>query len=154
MNKKMLLAALLAVCLTLTLCACGGEPAGPADEPTTTAPTTTTTTAAPTTPTVPTPADGEVLYTVKVVDSTGAPVVGTYVQLCLESCVFKGTDTEGKAYFCLPEEDYKVTIIGDASATEYHFPEGSHELTLTYDVEGATESQDDNAQYNDVELDW
>ena len=134
MNKKILLA-VLALCLTLALCACGGTDVNDAttlqpeatESTTTTEATTTTTTA----PAIPTPEDGQVLYTVKIVDANGNPVEGAYAQLCLETCVFQPTNAEGIAYFCLPEADYKVTIIGDEAAGEHHFEAGSHEITLT-----------------------
>ena len=93
----------------------------------TTEATTTTTTA----PAIPTPEEGQVLYAVKIVDAAGNPVEGAYAQLCLETCVFQPTNAEGIAYFCLPEADYKVTIIGDEAAGEHHFEAGSYEITLT-----------------------
>ena len=131
MNKKMI-AALLAVCMMVCLCACnGGGNGGVVPQPetttTTTEPTTTTTTGS----AIPTPGEGQVLYTVKIVDANGNPVEGAYAQLCLETCVFQATNAEGIAYFCLPEADYKVTIIGDTAAGEHHFEAGSHEITLT-----------------------
>ncbi len=148
MNKKIVLAVLLAVCLTVCLCACNGgeEPQEPVQ------PQTTTTTTAPTTtaPTVPTPGEGQVLYTVKVVDSKGAPVEGVYVQMCLETCVFQGTNAEGIAYFTCAEADYKVTVMSDPAATEYHFESGSHEMTITFDA--AAQAADSNT--NDAELAW
>ena len=155
MNKKMLLAALLAVCLTLTLCACGGAetPAGENNTTTTTeaTTTTTTTTAAPTAPTAPTPEDGQVLYTIKVVDAAGAPVEGVYVQICLDTCDFKATDSEGVAYFCKPEADYKVAFT-EAPDTYYYFENGSREMTLTYGADSTpTEGE---VLTNDVELEW
>lgn len=132
MNKKLLLV-VLALCLTVCLCACGGEatPNTPDTPDTTTTEPTTTTTTAPSAPAIPTPGDGEVLYSVKIVDADGNPVEGAYAQLCLETCVFQPTNAEGIAYFCLPEADYKVTIIGDEAAGEHHFEAGSHEITLT-----------------------
>ena len=147
MNKKNFLAAVLAFCMMLTLCACGGEAATetPAD---TTAPTESTTSATEATaPTAPTPADGEVLYTIKVVDTEGNPVAGVYVQLCLDVCVFTATDTQGIAYFCKPEAEYKVAFT-EAPEIYYYFENGSHEMTLVYDL-GATEPST-----NDVELQW
>lgn len=154
MNKKLLLAALLAVCLTLTLCACGGAASGPANEPadTTASTTTTTTTAAPTTPTAPTPADGEVLYTIKVVDKDGNPAEGVYVQLCLDTCVFAPTDSEGVAYFCKPEAEYKVAF-SEAPDNYYYFEDGSREMTLTYDL-SANATDEAEPSTNDVELQW
>ena len=92
MNKK-ILAALLAVCMMVALCACGdSEPTPDANQPSGDATTTTTTAPEATAPTAPTPADGEVLYTVKVLDTDGNPKAGAYVQMCLEACVFKITD--------------------------------------------------------------
>ena len=131
MNKKILLV-VLALCLTIGLCACGGSGDPVTLQPTeSTTESTTTTTTAPTAPAVPTPGEGQVLYTVKIVDADGNPVEGAYAQLCLETCVFQATNAEGIAYFCLPEADYKVTIIGDTAAGEHHFEAGSHEITLT-----------------------
>ena len=130
MNKKLLLA-VLALCLTVCLCACGEATPNTPDTPDTTTEPTTTTTTAPSAPAIPTPGDGEVLYSVKIVDADGNPVEGAYAQLCLETCVFQPTNAEGIAYFCLPEADYKVTIIGDEAAGEHHFEAGSHEITLT-----------------------
>ena len=161
MNKKIFLAGLLAVCLCLTLCACGGSqpPAEETPSTTTEAPTTTTTTTA--APTKPTAADGEVLYTIKVVDKDGNPVEGVYVQLCKDTCVFAPTDAEGAAYFSKPEDEYKVAFT-EAPDTYYYFEDGSCEITLTYDLTAnaetnvateATEAEDGNL-YNDVELTW
>lgn len=151
MNKK-IFAALLAVCLTVCLCACGGGNDGPANEPDTTTTTTASTTEAATTPTAPTPADGQVLYTIKVVDNSGAPVANEYVQMCLETCVFQATNAEGIAYFTCAEADYKVTVMADPDATEYHFESGSHEMTITY--EPATADATEEAGTNDVTLAW
>lgn len=151
MNKKSFLAAVLAFCLMLTLCACGdSEPATDATNDTTASTESTTVateSAAPTTPTAPTPADGEVLYTIKVVDAAGNPKSGVYVQLCLDVCVFAPTDSEGVAYFCKPEAEYKVAFT-EAPDTYYYFENGSHEMTLVYDP-AATEPST-----NDVELQW
>lgn len=153
MNKNVWLAALLAVCLTLTLCACSGGEENPVNEPeNSTTTTTTTTTAATAAPTAPTPADGEVLYTIKVVDTAGAPVEGVYVQLCLDVCVFAPTDSEGVAYFCKPEAEYKVAFT-EAPDDYYYFEDGSTEMTLTYDLY-ATETTDSEPITNDAELSW
>ena len=163
MNKKTFLAAVLAFCLMLTLCACGGEPAAEPSQPSGDA--TTVPSAAPTepaAPTAPTPADGEVLYTVKVLDKDGNPKAGAYVQMCLEACVFKITDAAGNAYFCMAEADYKVTLMDDGTAPEgyvakeHHFESGSHEMTLVYDytAENAAAAPSDEPNTNDVELEW
>lgn len=148
MNKKMI-AALLAVCMMVCLCACNGGGNGsdvqqPETTTTTTEPTTTTTTAA----AIPTPGEGQVLYSVKVVNSKGEPVANEYVQMCLETCVFQPTNAEGIAYFTCAEADYKVTVMSDPAATEYHFESGSHEMTITYDPAAAEPNT------NDVTLAW
>lgn len=148
MNKK-IIAALLAVCMMVCLCACNGGGNGsdvqqPETTTTTTEATTTTTTAA----AIPTPGEGQVLYSVKVVNSKGEPVANEYVQMCLETCVFQPTNAEGIAYFTCAEADYKVTVMSDPAATEYHFESGSHEMTITYDPAAAEPNT------NDVTLAW
>jgi len=165
MNKK-ILAALLAVCMMVALCACGdSEPTPDANQPSGDATTTTTTAPEATAPTAPTPADGEVLYTVKVLDKDGNPKAGAYVQMCLEACVFKITDAAGNAYFCMAEADYKVTLMDDGTAPEgyvakeHHFEDGSHEMTLVYDYTAensaaANTNTDTEPSTNDVELQW
>ena len=148
MNKK-IIAAVLAVCMMVCLCSCVTINQEPVDEPattTTTEATTTTTTGAESA--IPTPGEGQVLYAVKVVDSNGAPVANEYVQMCLETCVFQATNAEGIAYFTCAEADYKVTVMSDPNATEYHFEGGSHEMTITYDPAAAEPNT------NDVTLAW
>ena len=150
MNKK-IIAALLAVCMMVCLCACNGGGNGdvvpqPETTTTTTEATTTTTTAAQSA--IPTPGEGQVLYSVKVVNSKGEPVANEYVQMCLETCVFQPTNAEGIAYFTCAEADYKVTVMSDPAATEYHFESGSHEMTITYDPAAAEPNT------NDVTLAW
>ena len=98
-------------CLLLALCACGGDAnvTDGDDATTTTTPATTTTTTK--------ADDGKVAYTVKVVDNEGNPVVGAYVQWCVEA-------------------DYKVTIMVAPEGyvndtTEYHYEPGKTEMTIT-----------------------
>ena len=147
MNKKAIIAAVLAVLLMVCLCACGGGSQEPVTEPTTTTTEATTTTTTAAESAIPTPGEGQVLYAVKVVDSNGAPVKDVYVQMCLETCVFQGTNAEGIAYFTCAEADYKVTVMSDPEATEYHFESGSHEMTITFDP-----AADSNT--NDATLAW
>lgn len=178
MNKKHFLAAVLAFCLMLTLCACGGEEAATKTGEPDTAPSAATTPSGDVTPsgdttpsnsasadavrpTAPTPADGEVLYTVKVVDKDGNPKEGAFVQMCLEACVFKTTDVAGYAYFCMAEADYKVTLMDDGTAPagytakEHHFEAGSYEMTLVYDYAAENvNGTEEEPMFNDVELDW
>lgn len=147
MNKK-IIAAVLAAMLLVCLCACGGgnqEPVKTPETTTTTEPTTTTT--APQSA-IPTPGEGQVLYAVKVVDKSGAPVTDVYVQMCLETCVFQPTNAEGIAYFACAEADYKVTVMSDPAATEYHFESGSHEMTIVFEPAASEPNT------NDVTLAW
>ena len=129
MKLKNIFALMLALCMVFALCACGGN-AGDGKESTTgsTAGTTETTEA--------TVDDGKVTYTVKVVDEGGNAVSGAMVQLCLEACVPALTDANGVATYNLAEADYKVSFVQmpegyTADATEYHFAEGTYELTIT-----------------------
>ena len=80
-NLKLLLCLLVVVAASVFVFTACGEPEDTTAAQTTTAATTTTTAA----PTAPTPGEGQVLYSVKVVDAAGAPV-NAYVQLCLETC--------------------------------------------------------------------
>lgn len=160
MNKKSFLAAVLAVCMMLTLAACGGSdpapeaPAAEADVSSSTTASTTTTTAAPTNA-IPTPQDGEVLYTIKVVDTDGNPKAGVYVQLCLDTCVFAATDATGAAYFSKPEAEYKVAFT-EQPEVYYYFEDGSREMTLVYDLAApnAGEEAATDPSTNDAELSW
>jgi len=147
MTKK-IIAAVLAAMLLVCLCACGGGNQEPVKNPetTTTTESTTTTTAAQSA--VPTPGEGQVLYAVKVVDKSGAPVTDVYVQMCLETCVFQPTNAEGIAYFACAEADYKVTVMSDPAATEYHFESGSHEMTIVFEPAASEPNT------NDVTLAW
>ena len=126
-NMKKILAALLAVLMMVSLCACvgGNEPADK-DEATTTKPTTTTTTKAD---------DGKVTYTVKVLDDAGAPVVGAFVQICKEACIPAPTGADGVATWTVAEDDYKVSFAvapaGYEVETEYYFEDGSRDMTIT-----------------------
>ena len=132
MNMKRLLALALALGLMLCLCACGGT----VEPVVTTEPTSEST--EPTTESTEQVADAnEPTYVVTVVDQDNAPVVGAWVQLCLEACVPAMTDENGVANFYLEENEYKVgfTVMpaGYEYATEEQaFPFGTaFELTIT-----------------------
>lgn len=126
-NIKKILAALLAVAMMVSLCACmgGNEPADK-DEPTTTKPTTTTTTKAD---------DGKTAYKVTVLDEEGAPVVGAFVQICKETCIPCATDANGVATWSLDEDEYKVSFVmapaGYAVEEAYYFDGDATEMTIT-----------------------
>jgi len=124
---KILLAALLAVAMMVSLCACvGGEPADKDGGTTTTTPTTTTTTKAD---------DGKVTYKATVLDNTGAPVVGAMVQICKETCLPTVTDANGVATWTVAEDDYKVSfaIVPEGYEVEevYLFDGDATEMTIT-----------------------
>ena len=141
MKMKSVLLVMLALCLTISLCACGGNTDGGENNTTTTqnngsttSATTTTTTAATTTTT--TVADGTVTYTVTVTDEAGNPIPGVGVQLCLESCLPYVTNAQGVATWAnVDEEDYKVSFMNlpqgyTSDANEFYFEDGSYEMTI------------------------
>lgn len=126
-NCKILLAALLAVLMMVSLCACvGGQPDDNTDGTTTTAPTTTTTTQ---------PDDDKTTYKVTVLDEDGAPVVGAFVQICKETCIPCATDDNGVATWSLDEDEYKVSFVmaptGYAVEEAYYFDGDATEMTIT-----------------------
>ena len=133
---KNMIALALALCLMMTLCACGGEKAPAETKPVETeAPVVVT--EAPAEKTEAALPEGMVQYTVTVVDEAGNAVVGAMVQLCKDSCVPAVTDANGVATFTLPEDDYKASMLampaGYAYAGEadtFYF-EGAYELTIT-----------------------
>ena len=153
-NLKILLALALALGMVMSLCACGAktpEATTQATEATTeAAPEVTTqateaTTQAPEATTEAAAEDGEEqeatsgnpVYSVTVVDQNGNPVVGAYVQFCLEACYPAATDANGQASMELEGEGYKVSFLKlpegytDEGAGEYYFDAGSYEMTLT-----------------------
>lgn len=148
MNKKVILAAVLSVCLLFCLCACSLQKGDDNGTVTTTGePTTTTTTAAPV-------ENGNVTYTVKVQDTNGAPLVGVMMQICKDSCLPALTDANGVATWTVAEDDYKVsfadTSISDSYVVEenYYFDNGSYEMTITVAAVGGENL------FNDVEFEW
>lgn len=132
--KKFSIVALM-VCLLLSLCACGSEPAAQPEPEESEAPVVTT--EAPAEETEAAIPDGMVKYTVTVVDEGGNPVVGAMVQLCKDSCVPGVTDASGVATFTLPEDDYKASMLSMpagyayAGETEEFYFESSFDVTIT-----------------------
>lgn len=122
---KVLLAALLAVMMLVSLCACGDQPAAGNNGDTS---TTTTTTTAPTD-------DGKATYSVTVLDDSGAPVSGAMVQICKETCIPTVTDDNGNATWRVAEDEYKVSfaIVPDGYEVEeaYYFEDGTNTMTIT-----------------------
>ena len=137
---KNIIALALALCVMLSLCACGGANAPAETKPVETeAPVVATEAPAAQEQEVVVEENetGMVQYTVTVVDEAGAPIVGAMVQLCKDSCVPAVTDANGVATFNLPEDDYKASMLampaGYAYAGEadtFYF-EGAFELTIT-----------------------
>lgn len=130
MKMKNILLLILALCMVLTLCACGKPASNGSDE--TPAPSSTNETTEETTEAD----DGKVTYTVTVVDEAGNPIVGAFVQLCLEACIPGATDAEGKATYNVEEADYKVSFVSmpagyTSDVNEFHFEEGKYEMTIT-----------------------
>ncbi|MBQ6839594.1 MAG: hypothetical protein IJO45_02760 [Oscillospiraceae bacterium] len=129
---------LLALALTLGLCACGGdhveETVAPPAEEIVETPAEEVTEA----PTEAEPAG--IVYTVNVVDEGGNPVVGTMVQICQgELCMMPcATDDSGVATFTVTDEGtYEAKLLSLPAGYEYAteeqvFPFGSaFELTIT-----------------------
>lgn len=136
MNLKRMFALALALCLTLCLCACGGdhveETVAPPQE--SEAPTEEVTEA----PTEAVPAG--IVYTAKVVDEGGNPIVGTMLQLCQgEMCLAPVvTNENGEAVFSAPEEGaWEAKFLTLPAGYEYTTEEqvfpfgGAYELTIT-----------------------
>lgn len=134
-------AVMMALCLMLCLCACGNH-SEDNPEVTTTVPTTT----APTQPTTkPTEPVAEPDYKVTVVDEGGNPIVGAWVQLCVEdgTCTPASTNEKGEAGFYLDEYNYKVSFMVLPEGYEYtseqdtwYFEDGKTEMTIVLKAVG------------------
>ena len=136
-------AVMMALCMMLCLCACGNNEED--SSVTTTAPTTT----APTKPTEPigdtTKPTEAPDYKVTVVDEGGNPVVGAWVQLCIEdgTCTPASTNEKGEAGFYLGEYNYKVSFMVLPEGYEYtseqetwYFEDGKTEMTIVLKAVG------------------
>lgn len=141
MNTKRFLALLLALTLVLGLCACGDTPVQdtPNDDPVD--PPAAESTDDPTDEPTDEPTDNpNPIYTVKIVDEGGNPVVGAMVQMCQGETCMPGplSDANGTVTFQVVEADYKVSFLGSVPAgydytteeTEFYFEDGSYELTI------------------------
>ncbi len=141
-NMKTILTLVLALCMALALCACGGEAAPEA----TAAPTEAVPTAAPTEKEeAPTEAadDGMTTYTVTILDEDGNPIPKSMVQLCMDTCYPGVADDQGVATFKVPEADYKVSFLSlpagytySSEAQEFYFESGSTDMTIVLKAEG------------------
>ena len=112
MNMKKFLAFLLAGCLMLGLCACGGT-TGEETKGTEAKPVETTEATAGETTEATTPAPA---YTVKVVDEGGNPIAGAMVQMCQgENCIPAVTDAQGVAGYNVKAYGFPADFIGGSS---------------------------------------
>lgn len=142
-NFKRIFALMLVLCMALCLCACGGgnETEGTSNSSTqsTAASSSTQSTAASSSSEA--VSDGKVEYKVTVLDPDGNPVVGAWVQICLEDLCYNpvGTDEDGVAIFRLEEmEGYKTKLAapldGYVDGDYIYFAEGSYEVTITLEA--------------------
>lgn len=132
MNIKRLLAFVLAMMLVLGLCACGSEPDQQPDE-STAAPVQDQTEEATEQQTEAETQEQNAnpVYTVKIVDEAGNPVVGAMVQICQGETCMPGplSGADGTVTFQVAEADYKVSFLGGVPAgyeytteeTEFYF---------------------------------
>ena len=135
---KKLIALMLALVMLVSLVACGKTPEAPVVEDPTDPPATApqATEPAATEP----PANANPVYTVKIVDEAGNPVVGVMVQICQGETCLPGpvSDANGVVTFQVAEADYKVSFLGGVPAgyeytteeTEFYFENGSYEVTI------------------------
>lgn len=145
MNMKRYLALLLALCLMLCLVACGKTPTQGPDNQTPSDTPTDEPTEGPTAQSSEEPTENpNPIYTVKIVDEGGNPVVGAMVQICQGETCMPGplTGEDGTVTFQVAEADYKVSFLGSVPAgydytteeTEFYFEDGSYELTIVLKV--------------------
>lgn len=136
MNITKILALVLCLVLTMSLCACGGQGD---TQTTTTAATTEATTEA--TMEATTEAVEKPSYKITVVAEDGTPFAGIVVQLCNdEGCNPAVTDENGTATVTVSEyrDDYHANVTNlpegyeyASGETEYYFESGATELTIT-----------------------
>lgn len=134
-NIKNIAALLLALCMALSLCACG-ESTEPTEAPATEAPVT----EAPTEAIEETeaPDTGLTTYSIAVVDEEGNAIAGAMVQICMDTCYPGITGENGIAQFSVIEADYKVSFLSmpagytySTEEQEFYFESGSTEMTIT-----------------------
>ena len=138
---KKLIALLLALAMIAALVACGKTPDAPAVEnPTEPQATKPAATEPADEPSEEQPQNTNPVYTVKIVDEGGNPVVGAMVQMCQGETCMPGplSGSDGTVTFQVAEADYKVSFLGGVpagyayttEATEFHFEAGSYEMTI------------------------
>ena len=137
---KKLIAMLLALVMLLSLVACGQTPDAPQAEDPTDPPASEPQQTEPSENVEQPPVNENPVYTVKIVDEGGNPVVGVMVQICQGETCLPGpvSDANGVVTFQVAEADYKVSFLGGVPAgyeytteeTEFYFEDGSYEVTI------------------------
>ena len=135
-NFKKIFATILMVCMMLSICACGNDnPDGSGShefESGSEADTTVDSGKG-------SEDDGKIVYTIKLVDESGAPIADTFVQLCDEKSCYAPvkTDANGVAEYKMAEGEYKaaVTIMPagyqDVIGEYFYFEGDATEVTIT-----------------------
>lgn len=138
MNIKRLLAFVLAMMLVLGLCACGEAGVDVPEDSTPAAPEQTEEATEKQTEEATVEQNTNPVYTVKIVDEAGNPVVGAMVQICQGETCMPGplSGADGTVTFQVAEADYKVSFLGGLPAgyeytteeTEFYFD--GYEVTI------------------------
>lgn len=130
---RKLSAALLALLVALSLCACGGNSETTNDEPDTTE----SSVAQDSSENESSQEEETSTFEVKVVDDMGNPVEGVMLQICKDSCIPAKTDANGVATFNLEITDgYKLSVLSCPTGYEYrgeaevYLEDGSTEYTV------------------------
>lgn len=141
-RMKNIFVLLLALCMVLSLCACGASDNSDATDASETVPAVTAAQTEASEETEAPAADGTAGYKVTVVDEEGNPIAGAMVQICMDTCYPGVTDASGVATFDVEEADYKVSFLSLPSGytysteeQEFYFEDGSTEITLTLKAE-------------------
>lgn len=132
--KKRLITLVLMLAMALSLVACGGGSNTDTEKPNT---ENTQNDDQANTDTETESEETGVVYTVKVVDESNAPVAGVMAQLCKDLCVAKPTDANGVAEFTVEEiaDGYKANIAVVPPGYTYedgdvYFEDGATEVVL------------------------
>lgn len=136
-NITKLLALVMALAMVLCLAACVSENPNASTDPVgNSAPTDPEPSTVPSDP-APSVSDKKT-YKVTLKDSSGNPLSGVMVQICLDSCIPALTDANGVATFELDEESgYSVGVTSDYDNTKVYLEDGQYEVTIVWDAPAA-----------------
>lgn len=136
--KKKLVTAILMLCMTFALCACGGNTDDTEGNTDNDKQQESQMSESEEDSQTESENDDKVTYKITVVDEGGNPVSGAMVQLCDDAnCMPKITDANGVAEFSVEEYDGYIAKVASAPAgyelitEEYTSLDGATELTLT-----------------------